>query len=291
MKDVSIIIVTYNSKRVIEACLASIIRETTRYSFEIIVSDNGSSDGTIELVKNFKDVALILNNKNLGFAKANNIGLKQAGGAYVLFLNPDTEVVSGAIDILIDHLNNEPNIKMATGALVYPDGRRQPNIKQNPTLGSQLMIALKLARIWPRAKTIQTYLARDFNYQEPSLVEQIMGACMMVRSEDIKKINGFDEDYFIWFEDIELCLVYQKRGWPIKYYPNTKFVHHESEAFRRTSPLLNQWRFLSSLRLFARKHWFPFGYILIVLCKPIAIILTVLGLIIGARPKTQSELR
>ena len=291
MKDISAIIVTYNSERVIKACLESIIRETKRHSFEIIVSDNDSKDQTSKIVSEFNNATLILNNANLGFAKANNIGFKQADGKYILFLNPDTEIRDGAIDILLDKMEQDASARMATGAIFYPDGRRQPNIKRNPTPISQLIILLKLTRLPKQWRSLNTFLAKDFNYDQEASVEQIMGACILIRYDDFKKIGGWDEDYFIWFEDIELCLAYQKRGWMIKYFPQAKIYHHESEAFRRQPPLRNQRWFLRSLRIFAKKHWLPFGYILICLTTPIAIILTIIGLILGSRPKTQSELR
>lgn len=286
----SIIIVTYNSEKFIGACLESIFRETKEPDFEIIVIDNDSRDQTIPIIKKFPRVLLIENKQNIGFAKANNLGLKKATGDYVLFLNPDTEVKNQAIDRLVRRLEQNPNVAMATGALFYPDGLRQPNIKRHPTIASQLLIALKLTRLpWPLA-TLQKYLAKDFNYTAASEVEQIMGACMLGRRQQLKSVGGFDEDYFIWFEDIELCLTYDKRGWPIIYYPEAVFIHHESTSFKTNSPLLNQRRFLKSLRTFAKKHWFPTGYFLILLATPLAIMITAIGLMLGARPKTQSEL-
>ncbi len=288
--DVSAIIVTYNSEQVIKACLDSIFRETTRHSFEILISDNGSTDQTVKIVHEQPKINLIENNANLGFAKANNLALKQATGKYILFLNPDTEVKNGAIDILLDKMETDQNIHMATGAIFYPDGRRQPNIKRHPTRISELLIALKLTRLPRQFKSMEKYLARDFDYTKPSTVEQIMGACMLARRDDLAKLGGFDEDYFIWFEDIELCLAYAKRDWPIMYYPDATFLHHEGASFCRANPIKNQWRFLASLRTFARKHWSRVWWLVFLVFTPIALILTIIGLLAGARPKTQSEL-
>lgn len=293
MKDVSVIIVTYNSERVIKTCLESIIRETTRHSFEIIVSDNVSKDRTSEIVQQFKEVQLILNNANLGFSKGNNIGLKQAEGKYILFLNPDTEVKDGAIDILIDGFEQDQNIKMATGAIFYPDGRRQPNIKRNLTLLSllELFLALKSGTATLHFRSLERHLLKDFDYNKQQPVEQIMGACVMVRQNEILEIGGWDEDYFIWSEDLQLCLDYQQKGWLIIYMPTAHFIHHEGDAFKAQARLWKQLNFLRSTIIYASKNWPLYQKILVWLLSPFALLLSLFMALVGARPKTHSELR
>ncbi len=291
--DVSIIIVSYNSERVIKACLDSIIRETTRHSFEIIVSDNGSKDKTSEIVHSFSAAHLILNNANLGFAKANNIGLKQASGRYVLFLNPDTEVKDNAIDILVDGFDQDQDIKMATGAIFYPDGRRQPNIKRNLTLLSllELFLALKSGLMTTHFKSLERHLAKDFDYTKKQAVEQIMGACVMVRTAEIRKIGGWDEDYFIWFEDLQLCFDYQKHNWGIFYISTAHFIHHEGHAFKAQARWWKQLNFLRSTIIYASKNWPLHQKLVVWFLAPFALLLSLLMAFIGSRPKTHSELR
>ncbi|MFH0854691.1 MAG: glycosyltransferase family 2 protein [bacterium] len=222
----SIIIVNWNVKDLLERCLASLYRETRNIDFEVIVVDNASKDGSVEMVKEkFPQVKLIANKDNKWFAGGNNQGLAIAKGELVLLLNPDTEILDGAIEKMVGimGIKNEKkngghkvkisNLKLETNndigilgcKLLNPDMTLQPSCRRLPRLSDQILILLKLHNFFPRLKPVREYYMSDFNYDSTREVEQVMGACLMTRKEIIDKIGGLDENYGSIFEEVDFC--------------------------------------------------------------------------------------
>jgi len=288
--DLSVIIVSWNVKPLLQKCLKSIFDFTTGIDFDVIVIDNASKDDSVQMVaQEFPQVNLIASNKNLGFAKANNLGLEHASGNYILFMNPDMELVENSFKEMINLMANDNQIGLATCQLDYPDGERQNNIKNNPGLCDQLLILLKLHHIF-KPKCLNKYLAKNFDYFKEQEVKQIMGAFVIAEDDLIRKIGGWDTDYFIWWEDLDLCKKIQNEHKKIIYTPRTKIVHHEGKSFVQQKSLAKQKRFNKGMRTYFKKHHGLLSYLLISLLSPISLLLAWLSQIFKIKPKTQSKI-
>jgi GT2 family glycosyltransferase len=288
--DLSIIIVNWNVKDLLRKCLQSIYKQTQGIEFEVFVIDNASKDGSAQMVlKEFPQVTLIASNVNLGFAKANNLALEQARGKYVLFMNPDMELVENSFPKLIELMNKDSKIALSTCQLIYPDGSKQNNVKNNPGLCDQLLILLKLHHFF-QTKCLKRYLAKDFDYSKEQVVKQIMGAFMFGRADIIKEMGGFDIDYFLWWEDLDLCKRVQNAGYKIVYTPTTKVIHYEAKGFEQQPSLQKQKRFNRGMRIYFKKHESLLAYSIIYLFSLLSLILAYLSQIFKIKPKPQSQI-
>jgi len=288
--DLSIVIVSWNVKELLQKCLSSIFEFTKNMEFEIIVIDNDSQDQSAEMIiTKFPQVNLIASKKNLGFAKANNLGLNQAQGKYVLFMNPDMELVENSFPIMFMLMEQNPQAAISTCQLFYPNKQRQDNIKNNPDFCSQAIILLKLHHLF-KPKCLLAYLAKNFDYHKEKTVSQIMGAFMFCNKEKIKQINGWDENFFLWFEEVDLCKRVQEQNWQIIYTPKAKIIHHESQSFKQNSSLLRQKRFTQSMKKYFKKHHNWLEYNLLSFLALISLGLAFISQILKIKPKTQSKI-
>lgn len=212
--DLSIVIVNWNTSELLSQCLESIYKSGSRYSFEVIVVDNGSSDESVSLVsQGFPSVVLIKNNRNLGFARANNQGLAVGRGRYFMLLNSDTKVLPGAIDTLIQTADSNPELGVLGPKLLNMDDSLQVSWAKFPSFFSELT-------------------GRDFRDREPVPeypdayeVDCIKGACMLVRSRTIEEVGKLDEDFFFYSEEIDWCYRIKKKKWRIWYLTSAKIYH------------------------------------------------------------------
>lgn len=288
--DLSIIIVSWNVKDLLQKCLQSIYDKTQDLEFEVFVVDNASKDGSALMVASqFSKVNLIASNENMGFAKANNLALEQAQAKYILFLNPDTELLDNSFKIMFDLMESDENVALSTCQLIYPDGNLQKNIKNNPALCDQILILLKLHH-FIQPKCLQRYLAKDFDYRKEQEVKQIMGAFMFAGAEVIKEIGGFDTDYFIWWEDLDLCKRIQNLGHKIIYTPKTKIIHYEAKSFEQQISLERQKRFNRGMAIYFKKHSGLLVYWFISLLGIISLGLAWISQLLKIKPKPQSKI-
>ncbi|MEK7167612.1 MAG: glycosyltransferase family 2 protein [Patescibacteria group bacterium] len=242
----SIIIVSWNVKGLLKKCLESI-----KEDFEIIVVDNNSKDGTKEMVeKDFPEAKLIKNKKNLGFAKANNQGIQEAKGDCILFLNPDTEILDGTLEKCLKEMDT--GIGILGCKILNPDLTIQPSVRRFPTFLNILLILSKLPKFF-HFKSLDHYLAKDFNYDKSQEVDQVMGAFMMVKKEVLDKVGMFDERFFLWFEEVDFCRRAKRNGFKIYYLAEAEIIHYGGQSFGQEMKLKNQWRFfLSALKYFLK---------------------------------------
>lgn len=288
--DLSIIIVNWNVKDLLRKNLQSIFKFTQGLEFEVFVVDNASKDGSVQVVmQEFPQVNLIASNENLGFAKGNNLALEQATGKYVLFMNPDMELQENSFKLLIDWLQANPQIDLGTCQLVYPDGSRQNNIKNNPGLCDQLVILLKLHH-FIQPKCLKKYLAKDFDYTQEQEVKQIMGAFTLVKNEVIKELEGWDEDYFLWWEDLDLCKRAQDKGYQISYNPQTKVIHYEAKSFEQQMTLVKQKRFNRGMAIYFRKHFGLLSCLAVKLLSCLSLWLAWVSQLFKIKPHPQSKI-
>ena len=230
----SIIIVSWNTRQDLLRCLNSIWAHPPACSFEVVVFDNASNDGTPEAVAaEFPQVRLQANPENLGFGRANNGAISIAKGQYWLLLNPDTVVHAGALDALVRYLAAQPRVAGVGPRLVNPDGSLQPSIERLPSLFSEWWRLFHLDRLYP----ISQYGKAVLTSQAPQQVEVITGACLLLRADAIRPMGLFDEDYFVYSEEIDLCDRLGKAGWEIHWLPEAVVTH---AAARSTSQVADQ---------------------------------------------------
>jgi len=292
--DLSIIIVNWNVKDILKKCLISIFEKSKEISFEVIVVDNDSKDGSqemlLELKEKWPNLKLILNDFNAGFAKANNQGAKNAEGLYLLFMNPDMEFVDNSAGKLIKFMDEKQDIGACTAGLFYPDGQRQNNIKRDPTFWSQFFILLKVHHFLTFLPVIKNYLAKDFDYQKEQKAEQIMGAFVFIRRELFDEIGGWDEDYWLWWEDVDLCKKIRKTQKTIYYTPITRVIHYEGKSFSQKPSLYKQKRFNRGMLIYFKKHHNFFSYSWLLILQPVSLFLAWLSQFLNIRPRPQGKI-
>lgn len=245
--DISIVIVSWKLRELLKKCLESIISARGDLQLEIFVVDNASNDGTVEMVKNdFPSVKLIASDKNLGFAKANNLALKQAAGDYVLLLNPDTEIKSDTLTESIAFMKSHPKCGAMGPKMIFPDGSPQPSVRRFPKPLPIILMLLKLPKILPHLKSIEEYLATNFDYSREQIVDQIMGAYMFMPRQTIEKIGYLDERFFIWFEEVDYCRRLKVAGFEVWYSSDVSIIHVGGKSFARQAAIAKQWLFFMS---------------------------------------------
>ncbi len=244
---VSIIIVSWNVKALLEKCLVSLERYTDPAQCQVIVVDNASTDGTVAMMQErFPWVEVIANTENAGFARANNQALAKATGEYILLLNPDTEISNDTIEKCVQFMQTHPDAGAVGCKLLNADGSHQPSVRRFPTVLAMLFVLFKINKLWPNNPVVQSYLARDFDYSRTQSVDQIMGAFMFLPKSLIDRIGLFDERFFIWFEEVDLCRRIRQARSKVYYTPETSIIHHGGESFGQQQTLIKQWRFFKS---------------------------------------------
>lgn len=224
--DVSIIIVNWNSVRFLEACLASVRRYTTGIEYEIVVIDSGSFDGCGEMLREkFPDVVFLQSGTNVGFAAANNLAYRQSRGRHVLFLNPDTELTSPAVNMMLRQLERCPQAGAVGCKLYNGDGSIQTSCIQSfPTILNQTLSSEFLRRRFP-ASSLWGMSSLFRCEAEPAQVEAISGACLMARRSALEQVGCFSEDYFMYADDLDLCHKLQQAGYRNYYLPQATVRH------------------------------------------------------------------
>lgn len=271
----SIIIVSWNVEKLLKECLTSLFLQKTSFLFEVIVIDNASSDGSVEMVKrNFPDVTLIENSKNTGFAYANNQGIKISKGTYILLLNPDTYLKKDALEKSIEFMKQHPNCKVMGCKLLNANGSIQKSVRSFPTCVSQTLILLKLHHIFLRFPSLLKYFCLDFDYSKTQSVDQVMGAYFLTSKKIFDEIGLLDDEFFIWFEEVDFCKQVKKKGYDVLYYPFVEVIHYQSQSFIQVMSVKKQKMFNKSLRRYMKKHHNPFCYAWITLISYVSIVLS-----------------
>lgn len=229
--DLSVVILNWNARDYLVAALHSIIKQEWRYKIELIVVDNFSQldDSAATVRRDFPQAQLIVTEKNLGFAAGNNIGLRAARGHYILFLNPDTLVHDGALDILLDWMESHPRAGACGPKMTYPDGKLQASSRSFPSFGAGLFRNTILGRLWPNNPWSRSYLMEEARNDQPSQADWLSGSALLVRREALDEItdaNGaWDEKYFMYCEDVDICWRLKARGWERWYVPAAHITH------------------------------------------------------------------
>jgi GT2 family glycosyltransferase len=251
----SIIIVSWNVKQLLHECLQSLSSNEQGIELEIIVVDNNSTDGSAAMVQTeFPQVILLPQESNVGFAKANNLGLRRATGDYFLLLNPDTMVPTGSLRPMVDYLQAHSEVGIVGPHIVNPDGTTQASVRGNPTGLNQLFVLLKQINVMPWLPSLRSYLRRDFDYSQTQSVDQLMGAALMFPRSLTTVVGFLDEQFFLWFEEVDLCLRTKQAGLDIIYLATSQITHHGGASFGQRLTLDKQKIFNQSLIAYLRKH-------------------------------------
>lgn len=254
--DVSVIIVNYNVREYLANALGSLRPALKGIRSEIIVVDNASTDGSVAMLRqSFPRVRLITSPENLGFARANNLALREARGRYLLFLNPDTVVQEDTVRVMRDHLDAHPDVGLAGCKILNPDGTFQLAARRSfPTPWVAASRLLGLSLLFPQSRLFGrynlTYLDPDASYD----VDAVSGSFMFVRREAIEAVGGLDERFFMYGEDLDWCYRIGKAGWKVRYVHRTAIIHYKGESTRRSS-IDELGTFYRAMQIFVEKHY------------------------------------
>lgn len=254
--DCSIIIVNWNVCALLRRCLARLPEAAGPHvRYEVIVVDNASHDDSVAMVRaEFPAVRLRANPTNRGFSGGNNDGIRLARGRTLLLLNPDTEMQPGSLAALLATVDAAPAVGMAGPRLLNPDGSVQPSRRRFPTLATALLESTPLQPYFPNHPILRRYYLADQPDDREQDVDWITGACMLVRRDVIRQVGGFDEGYFMYSEELDLCRRIKEAGWRIVYQPAAVVVHHESQSADQDVPARHLRFNRSKIRYVLRRH-------------------------------------
>jgi N-acetylglucosaminyl-diphospho-decaprenol L-rhamnosyltransferase len=253
--DLSIVIVNWNVRELLRHCLSSIYQATeASFELEAIVVDNASGDGSVVMVgESFPQVHLIANDENLGFTRGNNQAIAQSRGRYVLLLNPDTEVVGGALSTMVQYMDTHPQAGALGPQLLYPDGSVQPSRRRFPTIATAFLESTVLQQWFPDNRVLRRYYIRDRGDDEVQEVDWVVGACLLARRQAIEQVGLLDEKFFMYSEEMDWCRRFKERGWRVVYLPTAQVIHHEAKSSEQVKSLQHI-QFQRSKALYFRKH-------------------------------------
>lgn len=254
--DISIVIVNYNVKDFLSQCLKSVLNSKTELKIEIICLDNDSDDNAVEeLTPLFPEVKFIQLDKNYGFGKANNIGFDNASGKYVLMLNPDTIIQPDTLQIMYNYMENNLSVGVSGCKVLNHDGSFQPACRRGfPTPWAAFCKLFGLQSLFPGSKLFGKYNLTYLDEDQQNYVDALIGAFMFARKNVIDQIGGFDETFFMYGEDLDICYRIKEAGYEVSYYPETTIVHFKGESAKRST--INEIKhFYKSMEIFARKHY------------------------------------
>ncbi len=269
--ELTIIVVSYGTREMTLACLDSVVRETRRTSYEIVLVDNGSMDGSPDAVaRRFPEIKLLRQQRNLGFAAACNLAARQASGRYLLLLNPDTVVLDGAIDKLVDFARNHAEAGIWGGRTLFGDGRLNPaSCWRRPTLWNQFCAGLALNTRFPNSPLFNSLGYGGWQRDNERDVDIVSGCFLLIDAEVWNQLRGFSPAFFMYGEDSDLCLRAGQLGYRPRFVPYAALMHEGSGT--EPDRIRKMRQVLAARSMLARRHFSP-------LARPLAL------LFIAARP-------
>ena len=254
--DLSCIIVNYQQSESLKGCLNSIYQTIQEIDFEVIIIDNSEEDlGLQSLKENYPKVQIVYNPTNVGFSKANNQAAKIARGKFLFILNPDTILKEQAINSMFRHIRSNMEIGALGPKVLNPDGSLQYSCRRYPTLWTGLFNRYSIfSRLFPQNRFTRRYLMLDFEHNETSPVDWLSGCCLMIPKSVFEAVNGFDENYFLFNEDIDLCRMLNQSGKKVIYFPEAKVIHKVSTSNSKTTSRVIIQRHLGMMYYFKKYH-------------------------------------
>jgi GT2 family glycosyltransferase len=270
--SLSIVIVTYNSEDLIIDCLDSIYNTCKKNSFEIVISDNSPNDATYQIIeknkKRFNNLTFIKNSDNLGFSKANNVGIKKTSGEYVLFLNPDMKLYEKTLDGMIDFMRGHKDAGAATCDVMLLNGKHDDSSHRGfPTPWRALCHFSGISKVFPASRLFAGYNMTYLDFTKTHEIEALAGSFMIVPRVIGEILSWWDEDYFFYGEDIDFCYRIKALGYKIYFVPQFRALHYKgvssgiksvskniTKASRETKIMVTNWRF-DAMMIFYDKHY------------------------------------
>lgn len=247
----SILIVNWNTRQDLLRCLASITANPPVLPFEVLVFDNASEDGSAEAVAaQYPQVRVEVGPENLGFARANNRAASQAQGQFWLLLNPDTVVHPGAVEALVRYLAEQPRVAAVGPRLINPDGSPQPSIERLPSLFREWWRLFHLDRLYPVSQYTKAVLAS----QVPQRIEVLNGACLLLRADAVRPLGLFDEDYFVYSEEVDLCDRLGQAGWELHWLPEATVTHSGGRSTRQVADSMFLELYRNKIKFFRKRR-------------------------------------
>lgn len=254
--DVTVSIVNWNTRDELRECLQSVFDQDGSVSFEVIVVDNGSSDGSVEMIRSeFADrVILISNSANLGFGAAHNMAIRRSTGRYVFCVNPDclfleADVLRG----MVEYMDANPSIGMLGPRVLNPDGTLQFSARRFPPMIAGLFRHTILGKLFPKNRFVRNYLMTDYSHDDIMDTDWLSGSALMARQETYEQIGTFDERFFMYCEDVDWCKRAHDGGWRVVYYPRVS-VSHRIGAASDKNPIQMIKHHHRSMLLYFLKH-------------------------------------
>lgn len=226
--DMSVVLVCWNNKDYLGPCLESLYRSRLGISFDVVVVDNGSTDGSLEMLRErFPEVGLIPNDRNVGLAKASNQGIRSTRARYVLLLNNDTVVNGPSLEALVRFLDETPEAAAAGGRLVNPDGSLQASYSDFSSLGQEFLIATRLGEL------LQPGYPAHKDDQQIRSVDWLSSACLLLRRKALEQVGTLDEEYFIYGDEADLQFRLKRAGWKVYFLPGVSTIHYGGRSMDR----------------------------------------------------------
>jgi len=257
MIDISICIVSFHARDLLRKCLRSIYGTVDSLSFEIIVVDNHSEDGTLEMLKNeFPDVRLLVNDHNTGYTRPNNQAIRESGGRYIVLLNPDTLVKPNAIAELFGFLETHPQVGIVGPKVLNRDGTLQKQCRRSEARPWDSFCYFSgLSRLFPHDRRFAGYLMTYLDENLTHEAEAVSGSCMMIRRQVIEQIGYQDENFFAYQEDTDYCRRARLADWKVFYDPSAQIIHYGGEGGSNVQPFRSIIEWHRSYYLYYRKHF------------------------------------
>lgn len=283
--DISVIILNWNTKDLLRESLHSVVAQSRHIALQTIVVDNASEDGSREMVcENFPQVELVVNSTNIGFGAGNNRALPYAKGRYLLFLNSDTVVKENALKMMVDFADQNPDIGILGPKLLNGDGSLQYSCRRFPNIATGFFRSTPLGKLFPNNRHNADYLMKDWDHATPRDVDWVSGAALMLRKTTADQIGCFDEEYYMYCEDVDLCWrcnhaplpMDASRNWRVTYFPDAEIFHYIGKSSDQV-PTRMTYEFHRSQYLFYKKHYLKTTPLLVRPLIPAGIILRAVG--------------
>jgi N-acetylglucosaminyl-diphospho-decaprenol L-rhamnosyltransferase len=222
----SVIIVSYNTSRLLQHCLESLVNNACSHDLEIFVVDNASADDSVAMVReHFPQVKLIANQKNMGFAAANNQVYNEFTGSYLILLNPDARIQPGAIDCAVEFMAGHPEVGICGGRLLNANGQLEPSARRFPNSYFKFLIISGLSDKFSASKFFSQADYKYFDHRTAIEVEWVPGTFSLIRRDMLEEIGFFDERFYLYYEETDLCLRARRAGWKVYFFPGAEVIH------------------------------------------------------------------
>ena len=253
----TVVVVSYNCRPMLRDCLASLRRQTIAAELRVVVVDNDSTDGTHEMMAaEFPWVTFIPNRDNVGFGRASNAGLRFAPSGDVLMLNPDTVLPDDGLARAMEALHDRPGVGILGVRLVQPNGEvDHASRRQIPTPATSLAYMLKIGRLFRRGSKDAGAYTDPEAFDSEGVTGAVNGAFMLIREDVVRQVGGFDEDFWMYGEDLDLCLRTTQAGWDVYYWPGVEVVHVKGGSSGKARALRVNFAFHQAMWIFYKKHY------------------------------------